>query len=362
MTLVHILTRGFDTPNGRAFLFPILYHQHALLDLGIRCRVFFGVEDGLTDCDALFVDGKFYRSLWASDRSDVILEQLDGFRSRAGKLVYFDTTDSTGNLQTEVLPYVDRYYKGQLLKDRSLYRDTWYGARIYTDYYHRVYGVEDDEQRYSKPVPSDADLNKLGVSWSVALADYSYSLVGGFLNRLYRLVGRDSPMRLPKRWCVPSSERRVDVSARFSVSQGRATVRFQRQRVQEILDGKVQTSLLRRRAYFREMEQSKIVIAPFAWGEFNMRDLEAFLSGCVLVKPDMSHLETWPDLYQDGTTMLSFDWDMEGLLDLVERVLENYAEYLPVAVCGQETYRTCLVGEPASEMFARRFQKISQET
>jgi len=39
MLRVHLLTRGFATPNGRAFLFPLVVHRRALAQAGLDIRV-----------------------------------------------------------------------------------------------------------------------------------------------------------------------------------------------------------------------------------------------------------------------------------------------------------------------------------
>ena len=42
------------------------------------------------------------------------------------------------------------------------------------------------------------------------------------------------------------------------------------------------------------MRHSRICISPFGYGEICWRDFEAILCGCLVVKPDMSHVETNP--------------------------------------------------------------------
>ncbi len=121
------------------------------------------------------------------------------------------------------------------------------------------------------------------------------------------------------------------------------------------------TSRIPRGPYLKEMERSGIVIAPFGWGELTYRDYEAFISGSLVVKPDMSHLETWPDLYRDGTTILTHKWDMSDLMELVERVWQDYRQYIPIAVAGQTTYRESLTGTMAAESFAKRFAAIVRD-
>lgn len=358
MTEVHILTQGFDTPNGAAFLRPIVYYRRALRSLDIRCRIYTQVKPDLANCDVLIIDSKYYRRAW-SDGSEPILAQLGSFRNNTNRLLWFDTTDSSGAPQAAVLPVVDRYYKSQLLRDRSLYLKPLYGQRIYTDYYHHKKGITDEVPESSKPVTFEAELTKLRVSWNSALADYSRW--GQTKTSIYRRFGWRLLLRPPRRWASPSMDRGVSVSSRFGISYPKATVRFQRERIRELLKETTSTVKLKRAAYFKELENSKSMVSPFGWGEITLRDFEGFLSGCVLVKPDMSHMETWPDLYQDGVTMLTHDWDMTGLTDLAADVTDNYRKYLPIAATGQQIYRSFLIGVTARDAFTRRFTAIVKE-
>src|SRR5690606_4778495 len=54
--------------------------------------------------------------------------------------------------------------------------------------------------------------------------------------------------------------------------------------------------------YFLELGLSKITLSPFGWGEVCFRDYEAIACGSLLVKPEMAHLETSPDIYIPGET------------------------------------------------------------
>ncbi len=359
MTSVHVLTDGLGPTSVSATLFPLLRHRPAIESLGVHCSIFTTSEEALTDCDTLIVDSKHYRSQWKHG-PEPVLEQLGGFKQKVRRLFWLDTTDSTGYLQTHVLPYVDRYYKGHLLRDRSQYQQRWYGGRIYTDHYHRAKGVVDEEPEYSTPVPPE-QLPKLRVSWSNALADHSYSWLGRARNRLKRWLWRRPPLGAPSRWTAPSRERRIPISARFGVEYSKATVRYQREQIKKLLGDRANSDWIDRREYFREMENSTLVLAPFGWGEFNYRDYHAFLSGALLVKPDMGHLETWPDLYHDGATMLSFDWDLDTLLEVLDGALQDRGGNLDIAAAGQKAYKRHLAGEQAGELFAQRVHSLLNE-
>ena len=157
MRTVHILTKGFASPNGIAFLFPLHVHRRRLADIGIRFRCITRHVPEVTNCDVLIIDSRFYSHRWARDES-AALDELAAFADQVPALLYFDISDSTGWLQSQVLPIVSRYYKAQLLVDRDAYRQPHYGNRIHGDYYHQEFGVEDEEPAINRVVSRDEDL------------------------------------------------------------------------------------------------------------------------------------------------------------------------------------------------------------
>ena len=67
MRTVHILTKGFASPNGIAFLFPLHVHRRRLADIGLRFRCFTRLAPEITACDALIIDSRFYSRRWTRD-------------------------------------------------------------------------------------------------------------------------------------------------------------------------------------------------------------------------------------------------------------------------------------------------------
>ena len=66
-----------------------------------------------------------------------------------------------------------------------------------------------------------------------------------------------------------------------------------------------------KKEYRKNMYESKFVVSPFGCGEICYRDYETFMAGAALIKPDMSHLETWPNLYIPNETYFPISWDIE---------------------------------------------------
>lgn len=79
--------------------------------------------------------------------------------------------------------------------------------------------------------------------------------------------------------------------------------------------------------YWQIMMRSKIIIAPFGYGEIAPRDIESCMVGAVLVKPDMSHLETVPNIYVDdgrSATFVSCNWDYTNIVEKIELILGDF--------------------------------------
>jgi hypothetical protein len=79
--------------------------------------------------------------------------------------------------------------------------------------------------------------------------------------------------------------------------------------------------------YYNRMFNSKIIFAPFGFGEMAPRDMEAAMFGSILIKPDMSHIETAPNIYVDNETYISCKHDFSDLEEKINMILGNYENY-----------------------------------
>ena len=351
---VNILTPGCTTPNGAAFLFPILRYRRALAARGTDVRLV-GEAARARDCDVTIVDSKFHRARWERETPAVVSE-FESLKRRTSRLLYFDTTDSTAGVQVEILPVVDGYFKNQLLRDRRLYLKPIYGARIYADYYHRALGVADAAPEYSTPVPDPALLSKLQLSWNSGLADYSP--LGPARMAVYRRMPLPVLLRFPAAAASPSRPRPNPVSCRFGAAYSRQSVAWQRLAIRKMLGPRVATDKLPRFAYFRELAASRIAVSPFGFGEITLKDFEVFLTGGLLLKPDMSHLETWPDFFRANETMIAHRWDLSDLEARIDEALADEPRRRAIAGEGQSRYLRELGTPDAEARFAERFAAL----
>ena len=355
MKQVHILTAGFDSPNGRAFLLPLIVHRRTLMDAGLAIHFFQKASASLVDCDVLMLDGKHYGPRWAS-QSDAVLEEIAGYRNKIDNLIYVDLLDSAGWDHARALPYVKLYCKSQLLRDRSAYLAPLYGYRAFTNFYHKHMGVNDEPPVMSEPVADPSLLEKLTVSWNSGLADYSW--LGVYRMHMFQRVPLKALLGYSCDFTAPSAGRSNDVSCRMGTNYIRPTVSFQRRRLKELLKDRMSDSRLSRRLFLSELQSSKVALSPFGYGEICYRDFEIFMAGALLLKPDMSGVETWPDFYRDGETMVAHRWDMGDVREKIDLVLSDYFRYIEIAEHAQLTYQSHTCGSEAGELFVKHLQGI----
>ena len=353
---INILTPGFTTSNGSAFLFPFVAHSRALRDASVEVHFKKRTAEDLMECDVLLIDSKEFRTEWTEANSDLTLELLMSFRDSGPTIIWCDTSDSTGTLQSKVFPTIDKYLKSQILSDRSLYATQIYGGRIFADYYHRSGEINDEIGNAIDSPISESDTSKIGVLWNSGLSDYS--TYGPWKIALYNRFRLSLLIRHPKVIESPQSARSNYLSARFGVTYSRATVRYQREAIRTLLADRLNTKKLNRRGYMKELQFSKVVLSPFGWGEITLKDFEVFLTGGMLLKPSLDHMETWPNFFEKDVTYLSHDWDLSDVTERIDWAIEHSTERLEIARQGQQRYFEHTSGPDAAELFIAHLKEI----
>jgi hypothetical protein len=358
---VHVLSKGFRSFNGLAFVFPLVLNTDKLQDIGITLRFFDKIDAALPDCDYLIVESKFTKSWWTQkEKLFVALTQL---KTATNKVLFFDLGDGTASWCLGVLPYVDGFYKSYLFKDRNRYLESFYGGRIWTDYYHRENGIDDAVENRPPPLTDPALLAKIHLGYSAGLANYALSSLLYNNSKLVKLLRRSFALakwgvRSPSErdFCPPSVARELDLSCRVTTRYSE-TVSYQRKQTVEILKAHINHERVDRRAYFDEMRRAKAVLSPFGWGEINYKDYEVAHCGAVLMKPDIGHLETWPDFF-DAQSVLQYRWDFTDLEAKVEDLIRHYGDYIGYAVNLQNRYKRYVATDSGREEFCRHFKNM----
>jgi len=79
--------------------------------------------------------------------------------------------------------------------------------------------------------------------------------------------------------------------------------------------------------YYNRISNARILLAPFGYGEMAPRDLEAAMFGSILIKPDMSFIDTIPNPYIDGETYIACKHDYSDLQEKLDMILGNYNNF-----------------------------------
>lgn len=358
MITLNILTNN-KAPNSRAFNTPLLVLKPLLLEKGLKLRFHSGISDRIFNSDILFINSYFFRPFWRKEK-DKIFTFLYNARKSGQKVIWFDTTDSTWSTQLEVLPFVDAYLKNQIYADKNLYLKTFRTGRIFTDYFDKIYSAGETDYQHQ---PAEKEhLHKISVSWSPFFEYYDnkrYSLRMKLSNAVRPLIWNHVGISPPcPTFTNPKVDRPLDISARFGLGHTRTSVVAHRKAVADKLHIRgVDTSRIPLDDYFNEMRKSKISVSPFGVGEFCYRDYESIISGAALIKPDMSHMVTWPDLYKPNETYLPHKWDLSDFDEKLDWLLSNSAKRKEIAVVAQSIYKRALSVEGLEE-FAERLTAI----
>ena len=78
--------------------------------------------------------------------------------------------------------------------------------------------------------------------------------------------------------------------------------------------------------YYKYVQHSKVLLAPFGYGEMAPRDLEAAQLGSLLIKPTMGHIESSPFIYEENVTYIPCKHDYSDLEEKIEYAVTNYKE------------------------------------
>lgn len=258
-------------------------------------------------------DAIFYKLSYLTpyEKVKTISEQLR--RSAKDKpLVYFDGDDDSNILWPDIIQFVDLYVKKHMFNDPLDYQTGFVGKNNLTDYVAKTYGISFSENVFPKTdrVPEQY-LSKVSLAYNIALD-----------KKILNLFARTKDS-----WA--NFDRSKDIVCRATTDSWHKYLR----QLSEPLDPLVEkynvlvpTELVSQEEYDSEMANSKICISPFGYGEICWRDFESVLWGCLMIKQEMGHIKTVPNIYIPYETYVPVKWDFSDLAEKCEYYLENSEE------------------------------------
>ena len=293
--------------------------QKNLKDLEIEVNFFSSIKKNFFQADHLFLNSRSFPEV----DGHVNLEYIQEIYKKNKNLYWFDMRDSAGTTQFEVLPFVKKYVKKQLYKDKKIYFNKIKGGRFHTDYYINTHTIKDFKD-YNQELLNPKYLKKLTLGWNLGVAfffDYvEFSKIDYYLEFLkFKYLDKmEYKMKLPFYENWNEDKIKYDYFSLMNTKFYRESVGFQRIKLKKVLENlKNKNGIIKgrfnKKKYYETLRNSKVSIGAFGWGEICYREFEAIMCGTAFMTADMSKIETWPNIYHDGHTYLSYDLEFENL-------------------------------------------------
>jgi hypothetical protein len=287
-------------------------------------RPFFFIKDMLRDCSIDITDSDDYDFLFVgmsdfydkdkplSESTDWGLSNLDKVTD-GGEYFLFDGQDSTSMMGSyDVFKQSDAIYmfKNQKLSKREYYKNPYILNRWF-------FGEKSD----------------CNISYDIPENDWDRIKLSGW-NLGYLLPHYHNFVNINK-------EKNIDVCAIYNAKHGYSEehkVRNDlfytkhRESAWDVLnntknDYDIRTSKLPFNEYIEVLYQSKLSLSPFGMGEICFRDFECMQYGTMIVKPNMSIIDTKPNIYIEDETYISVNHDWSDLGEKIKHIIGNFDEY-----------------------------------
>jgi hypothetical protein len=282
---------------------PFVYAKNAIREIGIE-----------------FTTGDSYDYAWIAQGSLIdqtvpyqqcIDNSLNFLSKISGDYMIIDGQDSASLMYTfDVLKHSKALLllKTSLYKDRSLYKQgSLYGRSYWGE---GEFKIEDFDQYTDKIKLSGT--NWLATNWA------------GINNRNMAPINRPRNYDVSAMFQYPS-EKQTETSLHYDSFRKNAIDQLNTMNVSiaKLDNGKRVTT----NEYYLRQFTSKIIVAPFGYGEMAPRDIESIIFGNILIKPDMAHIDTAPNLFEDMKTYVACKHDFSDLPEKINMILGNYKYY-----------------------------------
>lgn len=303
--MIRVKIRDLDKHRNETTFRPYLTHAHILRDIGIEF-----VEGGSYDVEWVGQASIIDKKLPLTDSIEMGVEFCE---SITGDYMIFDGQDSHSLIGTfEVFKHMRNRHgdrcmcmlKNSLLKNFEMYKIPKPNGRWYWDG-DDAYSIPDIDE-YSNYIKLS------GTNW-LSTAHVKFEL----FRKTHDVCGLFG-------YPLDSGEEHGVQHYQYYNRHRKPCVDVLRNLkgldVQTLNDGET----IPPHSYYRIMAESKIVIAPFGFGELAPRDIQAMGWGSILIKPSMDYLKSEPWIYSDGQSYIACKNDYSDLGEKIDFVLSNF--------------------------------------
>ena len=267
----------------------------------------------------------FVRAIRHLSKNEQIIT-ISEFKSKYKKVVLFQDKDSPQIGYTHLLDFIDYYITPHMYKEESkLIEDN----NIFRDFFN-----EELKRDIGKELII-INRHKIILGWNLGVGLYpQLRLRMKIVARLIKFLGFKYHLySLIKPGKYPSSQKKVTINAVFKDQNTHR--KLIKRKVSK--DPRYLTRKLSSRKFNEQIGHSKIVISPFGNGEVCFRDFEAIHAESLLIKPDMSHVTTFPNIYIPYVTYIPIRWDLSDFEEKVEYYYNNEKDWQKIVLVAKKT-------------------------
>ena len=377
MIKINILNRGpiFNWGKNFGYWFPIKYFKEELKDNGFQIDFYNSINDKFYDSDLIIIDNRFFKysnfnkvkKKLGLHVQDKFLENINKISKKNPNIIWFDLGDSSGNTSFEILPMVKKYVKKQFYKDKNLYKKTFFRARYYADFYQKKFQLEKDRDFKVYPLLKEYE-NKLVLGWNIGVGNY-FNIIQFNKIQKYRCITKsliNNNLKFLDKYFLGYYKdliKNQDIFYNFNLRSDdpKKSIHFQRNQVSKILKKNFDLPLkrLNHKSYLERLGRSKVSVGAFGWGEICYREFEAVKMGAAVVFPNVDYLETWPNIYKDNFSYLSYKFDFSDLIEKIELAINDKILRDELVLNSQNICKSVYT-EEGLKYFVKFFKKITE--
>jgi hypothetical protein len=338
--------------EGKLNFYNLLFSNWSILfenlnffkDQGLNINFFTKDDDCILDCDVLILSSRFFYNNNFTNK--YIIKTLERFNKKNSNIIWFDLRDSAGTTQFEIMPYIKLYVKNQVYKDFSKYKINLYGGRMYSEFYHNEHKIN-DTKLYKMQSLQKKDYKKLIIGWNLGVIRYDYLNNLNFLKKIYyKNINYKKFLNIQNiKYKKNFHNKNYRVFSVFNSKFDRETIEYQRKLALKKLrtiknNNDLYDIKLNKIEYLNKIKSSKYVLSCYGWGEICYRDWEAVINNSLILKPDMSNIETWPNIYENYKTYIPLSWDLSNLQYQLERLESNFFDIEKINTAAFDVYKS----------------------